>query len=396
MGAGDRHGGPRLPDLVPKSESALPFHDPDHLRDVPGSPEPEEQTLDLGALWERLRRRWRRIAAITGAAAVLSVVLALLLPSWYRASASLLPPGDEDSAFGLSSLLKGIGVPGVKVPTQSQPADVFVAILKSRRVNDEIVRRFDLKTRYKKTLMVDALRELALHTHFAVDDAGIITIEAEDRDPKRAAELANAYIDVLDRFNREVRMTKGRRTREFVGERLAATETQLHTAEEAFATYQATHKTPPLSPDAASALSSIAGMYAQREALQVRLGIIQGYTQGSSDEETQIRAELSQLDRRLAEVPETGMASLRLLRDLKTYEQLRTLLTAQYEQARIDEVRDVSTIEALDVATPPEKRARPKRTLIVLAGLVLGLGASATLALVEAERDPGAARPRPA
>src|SRR5262245_55137926 len=394
MGADHRHGGPRLADFVHKSETALPFHDPDHLRDVP--PEPEEQTLDLGALWQRLRRRWRRIAAITGSAAVLSVLLALLMPSWYRASASLLPPGDEDSAFGLSSLLKGIGVPGVKVPTQSQPADVFVAILKSRRVNEEVVRRFDLRTRYKKKTLTDALRELALHTRFAVDDAGIIEIQAEDRDPRAAAELANSYVDVLDRFNREVRMTKGKRTREFVGQRLADTEKQLHEAEEAFATYQATHKTPPLSPDAASALSSIAGMYAQREALQVRLGIIKGYTQGSSDEETQIRAELAQLDRRLAEVPETGMASLRLLRDLKTYEQLRTLLTAQYEQARIDEVRDVSTIEALDVATPPEKRARPKRTLIVLMGFMLGLGAGTTLALTGPDRDAPAPGSRPA
>jgi uncharacterized protein involved in exopolysaccharide biosynthesis len=124
-------------------------------------------------------------------------------------------------------------------------------------------------------------------------------------------------------------------------------------------------------------------MYAQREALQVRLGIIQGYTQGGSDEATQLRAELAQLDRRLSEVPETGIASLRLLRELKTNEQLRALLTAQYEQARIDEVRDVSTLEALDVATPPERRVRPKRALVVLTGLVLGLGAGAALALFE-------------
>jgi len=380
-----------VPEYVPKPEPPLPFRDPDHLRDAPVPAEPDEQAIDLSAIWQRVRRRWRRIAAIAAAAAVLSVVTALLLPSWYRASASLLPPGDEDSAFGLSSLLKGIGVPGVKVPTQSQPADVFVAILKSRRVNEEIVRRFDLRTRYKKKLLADALRELAQHTRFSVDDAGIIQIEAEDHDPKQAADLANAYIDVLDRFNREVRMTKGRRTREFVGQRLADTEKQLHDAEEAFAAYQATHKTPPLSPDAASALSSIAGMYAQREALQVRLGIIKGYTQGPSDEETQIQAELAQLDRRLAEVPETGIASLRLLRDLKTFEQLRALLIAQYEQARIDEVRDVATIEPLDVATPPEKRARPKRTLIVLTGLMLGLGVGATLALIAAEREPGRA-----
>src|SRR5262245_25221458 len=224
----------RVPEYVQKSapesahaEPPLPLPDRERLRDVPEPPEPEEQTLDLGALWLRVRRRGRRIAAITAASTALAILAALLLPSWYRATASLLPPSDEDSAFGLSSLLKGVGVPGIKVPTQSEPADVFVAILKSRRINEDVVRRFDLRTRYKKKFLDDVLHELATHTRFSVNDAGIIVIEAEDRDPKRAAELANGYVDALDRFNREVRMTKGRRTREFVGERLQSTEKQL-------------------------------------------------------------------------------------------------------------------------------------------------------------------------
>ena len=155
-----------------------------------------------------------------------------------------------------------------------------------------------------------------------------------------------------------------------------------------FAQYQSAHKTPPLSPDAASALSSVASMYAQREAMQVRLGVIQGYTQGESDEAQQLRSELAQLDRRLAAVPETGMESLRLLRELKTLEQLRALLTAQYEQARIDEVRDVATLEPLDVALPPDKRVRPKRGFLVLTGLMLGLAAGIAIALLEPERTP--------
>ena len=346
---------------------------------------PEERTFELAALWERLRRRWRWIAGLALGSTAVALAAAMLMPPWYRASASLLPPSEEDSGVGLSSLLKDIGVPGVKVPTQSEPADVFVAILKSRRVNEEIVRQFDLRKLYHRKLVMDALKELSSHARFAVDPAGIITIQVEDRDAKRAADIANAYISVLDRFNRDVRMTKGRRTREFVGQRLADTETQLHDAEERYAGYQATHKTPPLSPDAASALSSIAGMYAQREALQVRLGIVEGYTQGASDEATQIRAELGQLDRRLQEAPQTGIASLRLLRELKTLEQLRALLIAQYEQARIQEVRDVSTLEALDVATPPERRSRPRRSLLVMTGLVLGLAAGVALALTERE-----------
>lgn len=380
---------PELGQTKPNAPSPRPFPD-DPVRAPREVFAPEERTFEVAAVWDRLRRRARLIAVLAFATTTIALVAALLMPPWYRAAASLLPPSEEDTAVGLSSLLKGIGVPGVKVPTQSEPADVFVAIIKSRRVNEEIVNRFDLRKRYDKKFLVDALRELARHTHFEVDDAGIIMIEVEDRDPKRAADMANAYVNVLDRFNRDVRMTKGRRTRQFVGQRLADTEVQLRQAEDLFAQYQATHKTPPLSPDAASALSSVAGMYAQREAMQVRLGVIQAYTQGSNDEARQIRAELAALDRRLQLVPETGIESLRLLRELKTQEQLRTLLTAQFEQARIDEVRDVATLEPLDVATPPEKRSRPRRSLMVITGLLLGLGAGVALALLEREPAHGA------
>ncbi len=216
-----------------------------------------------------------------------------------------------------------------------------------------------------------------------MNDAAIITLEVEDRDAKRAADMANAYVEALDRFNREVRMTKGRRTRLFVGQRMQDTADSLASAEDQLAAYQVTHRTPPISAEAASAMSSIAGLYAQREALVVRLGVIGSYTTGESDEVTQIRAELAELDRRLRQVPETGIQSLRLLRQLKTLEQLKALLTAQYEQARIEEVRDVSTLEVLDAATPPERRSRPKRATLVAIGVLLGLGASVSLALLE-------------
>src|SRR5262245_18854102 len=123
----------------------------------------DDRTLELRTLWVRLRRRARFIALLAAATTMISLVVALLMPSWYRASASLMPPDEEDSGMGLTSMLKGLGVPGVKIPTEAQPADVFVEILKSRRIGEEVVRRFDLKNRYRKRLMVDALRELGRH-----------------------------------------------------------------------------------------------------------------------------------------------------------------------------------------------------------------------------------------
>jgi uncharacterized protein involved in exopolysaccharide biosynthesis len=308
-------------------------------------------------------------------------VIAFLLPPWYQAEAALLPPGEEETGLGISTLLRGMSVPGVKLPTQVTPADVFIAVLKSRRINQEIVERFGLKKVYKSRYMIDAINELLGHTRFKLTDAGSIQISVEDRDRNRAAAIANAYIELLDRFTREQRMTKGRRTRMFIQTRLAETKDELAAAESRLAVYQARNKAVALSPGMSTAVTQAARLYAQRMALQVRLGVVRSYSEGS-DEEMQIRQELTQLDRELGSLPETGLELARLVRDVKVEETLFELLTAQFEDARIAEARDVVTVDVLDPATPPEKKSKPRRGMMIAAAFllsgILGMGIAVT------------------
>jgi uncharacterized protein involved in exopolysaccharide biosynthesis len=197
-------------------------------------------------------------------------------------------------------------------------------------------------------------------------------VSVEDRDPKRAADMANAFVEALDQFNRGVRMTKGRRTREFVETRLVETKRELAAAEERLSAYQARHRTVALSPEVSSAIETAARLYAERTSLDVRLGVIRSYSRGVTDEEIQIRQQLAQIDRQLQALPATGLVLARLLREVKTFEQVFVLLTAQYEEARINEARDVVTVEVLDVAQPPERKSRPRRLVLVGGSLLLG------------------------
>jgi tyrosine-protein kinase Etk/Wzc len=345
-----------------------------------------ERTVEIGRLWDRVVARRREIVWLVAVATVLVGIVAFLLPPWYRAEASLLPPSEETS-FGVGNLLKGIGLPGIKVPTQATPAEVLLAILESRRTGEEMVKRFDLQRVYRKRLMVDAVRELKRHARCGVDDVGIIRVSVEDRDRRRAADMANAYCEVLDRFNREVRSSKGRRTRVFLEERLAETRRDLAAAEQRLTDYQSRHKAIALSPAASSAVESGARLAAQRMALQVRLGVVRSYSLGTSDEERQITGQLAAIDRQLAGLPVTGIELVRLLRDFKTQEQLHTLLTAQFEEARITEVRDVSTVEQLDVASPPEKKSRPKRLTMMGLAFLFSLSAGVAYALIAGPRE---------
>lgn len=346
----------------------------------------ETRVIEFAPLWERVWRRRRMVVATTTLATVIMAATAFLLPKWYRAEAVLLPPSEEESGLKLTSLLRGIGVPGLKVPTQASPADVFIAIMESRTVNQEIVERFDLMSQYKVKYMADAIKELGSNTSFKLNDSGTITISVEARTPQLAADMTNAYIDILDRFNRDSRMTKGRRTRLFVEERLDDTRKQLAQAEQRLAEFQARKKTIALSPELSSSVEAAGRLFAERAALEVQLGVVRGYSRETTDQEIQLRQQLEQIDRQLAALPATGLELARMLRDVKTFEQVYLLLIAEYEDARIAEARDVTTVEVLDRALPPEKRSRPRRGVLIIAGFMLGLGLSLAYVLLRPDR----------
>jgi tyrosine-protein kinase Etk/Wzc len=355
-----------------------------------------EQSIELGLLWDRIWSRRRAVATLVLAATILMGIIAFLLPSWYRGEAALLPPSEEESGVGLSSLLRGIGVAGVKVPTQAAPADVFVAILQSRGLNEAIVRRFGLQRRYRTRFLVDAVKQLRRHARFTVTDAGTILVSVEDRDPKQAAAMTNAYVDLLDGFNRDMRMTRGRRTRMFVEGRLNESRDALARAEQRLASYQSIHKSAMLSREMTTAMDAAARLYAERTDLQVRLGVARTYTRGQSDEITQVSEQLASLDRQLAVLPTSGLDLARLYRDVRTFEQVFIVLTAQYEQSRIDEVRDTPTIEVLDRAIPPERKSRPRRSLMVAAAFLLSLGVGVGYAMLQPVASAGSVPPAPA
>lgn len=356
---------------------------------VNGSP---DRILQVGPLWDRVVARRRDVALIVVAATLITAVVAFVLPPWYQATASIMPPS-EDVSFGIGNLLKGIGVPGVKVPSQATPAEVFQAILQSRRINETIVHRFDLQKLYRKKFMVDTVKELRKHTRFGVDDVGLIVVSVEDKDPKRAAAMANAYCEELDRFNRESRMSRGGRVRRFIGSRLDSTRRELDRAEERLTRFEAEHKAVALSVEQSSAIEAAAQAYATRASLELRLGLLRSLSRETTDEERQLVAQLAQIDRQLARLPKTSMELARLVRDVKVGEQLLLLLTAQFEDARINEARDVATVELLDEASVPERKIRPRRMQLIAIAFLLSLAAGVAYAVL---REPdGAAVARP-
>jgi len=164
-----------------------------------------------------------------------AVVVSLFLPKIYSATASVVPPisilqKESDLAGGLggpesSMLRKFVGATGI--------ADMYAGILKSRVVADAIIDRFDLMHVYRgKKNRSDVRRKLEANTKIRVSDEGIVSVTVEDRDPKRAAAMANAYIEELDRQNK--RLSRGEATykRIFLEDRLEQIERELSRVED--------------------------------------------------------------------------------------------------------------------------------------------------------------------
>jgi len=349
---------------------------------MPDAPTP----VAAGDLLQIIRRRSRFLIANVIVVTLLALVVSLLLPKWYSARTVLLPPTEDDfSTSALSQFLpRSLG--GIRIPGAPTLGDLFVSVLKSRTVADRVIERFDLVKRYKVRDAEKAAKELDGHVRFQVGDDGTIAIAVEDQDPKVAAGMANAYVEELDRFNKESRSTSAKRTRAFIEGRLDLAKHDLAAAEDRLRDMQQRRRLPAVSPAAQGAAEVGANLMAQKIALEVRLQVLGQSLDSSSEEVRRVREQLAALDRQLSALPGAGIEGMRLWRDVKVQEQVFELLTAQLEEARIRETRDTPTVQVLDRATPPLYKSRPKRAWIVLGGFIIGLAGSIAWVLLHERR----------
>ena len=165
-------------------------------------------------------------------------IFSLLSPKIYRATATILPP-QEKRVSGLSQMLgaAGINIQGISQPTST--TDVFMALLKSRRMKDEVINRFDLQKVYKTKTKEEARKKLDRNSEVEISrQERVIKINVMDTSPERSADIANFYLENLDRLNRELNITSAGQMCRFIEERLKETAIFLRKTEEKLEAYQ--------------------------------------------------------------------------------------------------------------------------------------------------------------
>ncbi len=345
--------------------------------------------------------KWRRLIVFnTAVITILTVVISLVLPKKYTASATLLPPVEQPEILGIGSLLGG-GLGAVAsmagLPGMATASDVFVKILKSRRVMERVIQKCNLMDEYGAETLEEAVISLKGATSPEVSPEGLIIVYVDAKTAVLAAKIANSYIDELDRFNTEVNMTRGKRNRMFIEDRLEQVKEDLSAAEESLKVFQQEHKTVSLDEEVKAAIVAAGNLKAEIIAREVQLGVLREYATDQSPPIKSLRSEIAQLNHQLkkieygskskspdtkfgagfsvpfAKLPAVGLELVRLMRAAKIQEVVFELLTQQYEQAKIMEARDTPTIQVLDRAVPPERRSFPQRRKLVMVGFIFSL-----------------------
>jgi tyrosine-protein kinase Etk/Wzc len=335
------------------------------------------ESLENGAgfsvfeLLHTLIKHWRLLVLVPLVIGVAGLGLAFLIPPTYTARTTFIPPQQQQGSA--NAMLQSLGSLGGLAGAASglkNPADQYVALLRSRTVQVALAQRFKLRERYRADAMEDAVSTLDAFVSTTAGKDGLIQLQVSDRDPVFAAQLANAHIEELKRLVARLALTEAQQRRQFFEKQLLQVKQDLVVAELALKRTGVDVSTLKSSP--ASAVSAVAQLQAQITAQQLRLAGLRRYATESSPEVKEVVGSLAALQRqldqssRVVEGVKTGDDYIARYRDVKYQETLFEMLAKQYEFAKVDEARDGPMVQVVDEAVPPEYKSKPMKGNIAI------------------------------
>jgi tyrosine-protein kinase Etk/Wzc len=301
--------------------------------------------------------------------------ISFLIPPTYTAKTQFLPPQQQQSAA--ASMLASLGslgglagaVGGIK-----NPADQFLAYMKSVTIQDTLVDRFKLLERYEAKTNTEARLELTSNVRLVSGKDGLISVEVDDKDPRFAAELANAHVEELGKLLGKLATTEAQQRRLFFEKQLNQAKDKLIQSEIALKATGVSGGV--LKSNPVSAVAAVAGLQASVTAQEVKLGAMRGYLAETAPDFKQALNELAnlraQLGKQEKDTPSNGRKAttegdyITKYREFKYHETLFELFSKQFELAKVDEAREGAVVQILDAAQPPERKSKPKKALIAL------------------------------
>ncbi len=329
--------------------------------------------------------KWRHFLYASGlVSALVGLFVVFTAPKRYVASASLLPALDEGTtvlmgtmATGLSSVLSGLLV---------TPSDIYLDLLDSRTVKEELIRRKGLQKRLGASNMDDALKLLDERLSVSYSTSGIIHITYEDTDPEFAASVVDEMLKILDSLNLNIIKTKGGQLREYLEGHVREVKDSIIAIQDSLTKIQETYKTSGTPEELSQLLGTYAGLKAQLLIKEMNLGEALAYMEPDNPEITRLKREIESIKAKLksieegstegfgagfgvalAKYPKVMNEIVKLQAYLEAYQEVLAIVMEELEKARILEKRQVPTFEIVDHPRPPQRKTWPKRSIFLVA-----------------------------
>jgi tyrosine-protein kinase Etk/Wzc len=345
----------------------------------------------------------RLIAGATLAAAITSIAVALLLPKTYTARATLLAPGSQQQS-GSAAALAALGSLGglVGAAGAKSPDELYVALLKGDSVQRALADRFDLKTRYDVENFETLRKKLPEYIRVSSDKkSGLITVEVDDKEPKFAADLANAHAGEVSKVLGRLAVSEAQLRRVFFEKQLNDTKEHLIKAEQDLRLVQEKSGVIVLDKQAEALIGGAAQVRAFIAQREVQLKVLRTGATEENPEVIRLNSELralrtelarmesaqggnagSAVDMPVGKLPEAAIAYVRARRELKLQETLLEGMLRQYEAAKLDEAKEGQSLQQVDVAVPPDRKSKPSGALIAMSSTLFALLASTIFVLM--------------
>jgi tyrosine-protein kinase Etk/Wzc len=345
----------------------------------------------------------RMIIFSTLAVMVLIYIHLLILPNKYTAIVRLLPP--QQNLTLSSHLLNSLGgmTPGISSGATlggaagmaagllglKMPGDLFVGMMISNNVSDHLIKRFGLRQVYKTKYIEDTRKALARNTKISLGKKdGLIIIEVTDKDPKRAAEIANAYVEELDNLLRRLAIQEAKSRLAFLEKERLQANNNLTAAEDTLRKFSEKNSVIQIDTQTRGMLEYIARLRAEIDSKEVQIQVLRQQATSSNYDVVRLETEIKGLKDKLqtaekqhdptcvgdvclatSKVPNLGLEYMRLYREAKFQEGLYQIYTKLVELARLDIVRNVPVVQVIDKGQPPEKRSNQRLLPTLMAGI---------------------------
>lgn len=343
-----------------------------------------------------VKHRYFLITFILGITAVFTLY-ALIAPKWYKSASTVLPAEQTDflgGLSGLSSLVKGFSASkGLASLTGNTETDRYVAILQSATVLDRVIQKFDLRTVYdmEDSYYEKVVKELLDNADFEIMDEGQLTITVLDKDPQKAADMANYFVEQLNELNSQLHVQNAKANREFIEQRYFKNLDDIASLEDSMKNFQEKHGVIAVPEQLQTTVTAMASIYGQLAEKEIESNVIESTYGANHPMAGYARTELKELKKKIGQLndgtnvkdgeinllipfkqaPKLAQAYLRIYRDLEIQYKILEFTTPLYEQAKVEEVRNTPSVLVLDKAGPAELKAKPKGSIYLVLSFIL-------------------------